>query len=431
MIETPRVVVCTDISSLIGGWAEPDDTQSLVRLLLYANELDIEGLIATRTHGEVHPEFIEAIVRVYGKIEENLRLHDPDYPSMERLLECIGAGNAEPGIENLGETGDTDGSNRIISIVDRPDSRPVWLLFWGGPNELAQALWRVERERGKDGLQRFTSKIRVHAIGDQDNAGPWIKEKNPDLHYITSRLAYRGMYVGGDTSLVSWDWTHTHIRGKGPLGAAYPNYYGGDRFSGPPNRVQGIKEGDTPSFLYLIPNGLSDPMHPEWGSWGGRFISTGTGNHFEDAQDVYKGEPSSKATVYRWRSAFQSDFVARLDWTTKPYSRANHPPQVALEGDTQRVVAPGTSLTLDASDTTDPDKDNLEFYWEHDRDASTWQGRVPLEGRGRNVCTVTVPEVEEKEALHNVLTVTDDGVPSLSRYRRVVLVVDPNGSDQP
>ena len=425
-IKKARVIVCTDISSLIGGWREPDDTQSLVRLLLYTNELDIEGLIATNTHGEIHPEYIEAMVRVYGKVEENLRLHDSEFPSAGRLLSCVKAGNSEPGIESLGETGDTDGSNWIISVVDNPDPRPVWLLFWGGPNELAQALWRVEKDRGKEGVQKFISKIRVHAIGDQDNTGPWIKEKYPDLFYITSSLVFRGMYVGGDTSLVSWDWTHAHIRGKGPLGAAYPNYYGGDAFGGPPNHVQGIKEGDTPSFLYLVQNGLSDPMHPEWGSWGGRFTPTGIGNQYRDAQDIDKGEPSSKATVYRWRSAFQADFITRLNWTIKPYSRTNHPPQVDVEGDIQRIVAPGDPLSFDASGTTDRDHNNLSFYWEYDRDASTWQGRVPLEGNCQRVCKMIAPEVEKKEMIHILLTVTDDGEPPLSRYKRITIIVDPN-----
>ena len=424
-VEKPRVVVCTDISSLIGGWREPDDTQSLVRLLLYANDLDIEGLIATRTRDEVHPEYIEAIVGVYGKVEDNLRLHDPAYPAMQALRDCIKVGSPKAGVEYLGETGDTEGSNWMIQVVDRPDPRPVWMLFWGGPHELAQALWRVEKERGKAGVQEFISRIRVHAIADQDNTAFWIKEHYPELFYITSSLVFRGMYVGGDTSLVNWDWTHDHIRGKGTLGAAYPNYCGGDCFPGPPNRVQGIKEGDTPSFLYLIPNGLSDPMQPSWGSWGGRFVPTGRGCQYGDAQDMDKGELSSKATVYRWRAAFQADFSARLDWTIRPYHRANHPPVVAIKGDARRVAAPGEVLTFDASGSTDPDGDALDFYWECYREAGTYAGRLRLEGVDRSVCTMVAPEVEKQETIHLVLTVTDDGDPPLKRYQRVVVPVNP------
>ena len=36
-----RLIVLTDIE------ADPDDSQSLVRLLLYANQIDIEGIVAT------------------------------------------------------------------------------------------------------------------------------------------------------------------------------------------------------------------------------------------------------------------------------------------------------------------------------------------------------------------------------------------------
>ncbi|MFW6155013.1 MAG: nucleoside hydrolase-like domain-containing protein [Planctomycetota bacterium] len=100
------------------------------------------------------------------------------------------------------------------------------------------------------------------------------------------------MYVGGDSSLVSWEWAHAHMRPAGPLGTAYPYYDGGDCFGGPPGRVRGVTESDTPSFVYLVPTGLSDPMHPQWGSWGGRFVRSGTGNQYEDAPEVHEGELS-------------------------------------------------------------------------------------------------------------------------------------------
>ena len=37
-----------------------------------------------------------------------------------------------------------------------------------------------------------------------------------------------------------------------------------------------------------------------------------------------------KATLWRWRDDFQNDFAARMDWTTKPFSEANHPPVPVL-----------------------------------------------------------------------------------------------------
>src|SRR5205085_8273667 len=91
--ERPRLIVLTDI----GG--DPDDQQSMIRLMTYANEFEIEGLIASAagTPGELkkdvtHPELIRAIVRAYGKVRPNLLLHRPDYPPAGTLLDRIKSG---------------------------------------------------------------------------------------------------------------------------------------------------------------------------------------------------------------------------------------------------------------------------------------------------------------------------------------------------
>ena len=58
--QQPRILITTDI----GG--DPDDRQSLIRLMVYTNEFDIEGLIssAAGVPGElgkdvIYPEVIE------------------------------------------------------------------------------------------------------------------------------------------------------------------------------------------------------------------------------------------------------------------------------------------------------------------------------------------------------------------------------------
>src|SRR5262245_49882781 len=83
----PRLLVLTDI----GG--DPDDQQSLIRLMLYSNELEIEGLIATAAGipGElkediVRPELIREIVEAYGRVRGNLLLHARGYPEAAELL---------------------------------------------------------------------------------------------------------------------------------------------------------------------------------------------------------------------------------------------------------------------------------------------------------------------------------------------------------
>src|SRR5207237_8478539 len=144
---------------------------------------------------------------------------------------------------------------------------------------------------------------------------------------------YRGMYLGGDESLTSREWVDAHVRkGRGPLGALYPA-----KTWTAPNPHGCLKEGDTPSWLYFLPTGLSDPAHPEWGCWGGRFRPAG-GGLYRDAADTVGKETHARVTVWRWRPAFQADFQARMDWCVRPNQKANHPPIAGLRGAASREV---------------------------------------------------------------------------------------------
>jgi hypothetical protein len=332
----PRLLVLTDI----GG--DPDDQQSMIRLMTYANEFDVEGLIASAsgTPGELketvtHPDLIRAVVEAYGKVHPNLLLHRPDYPPAEALLDRIKTGNPQRGVKYVGAGHDTEGSRWIVKAVDRDDPRPLNVTIWGGSTDLAQALWRARNDRTAEELKRFLGKLRVHAIGHQDDTGPWIVEQFPDLFYMLSKApdkhdmregAYRGMYLGGDESLTSREWVDAHVRREhGPLGALYPT----NTWTAP-NPHSCLKEGDTPSWLYFLPTGLSDPAHPEWGCWGGRFRPV-SGGLFRDATDTVGTVTDARATVWRWRPAFQADFAARMAWCVKPARGANHPPDPGRE----------------------------------------------------------------------------------------------------
>ena len=428
-----RLVVLTDISSLKVGVAEPDDGQSLIRLMLYANEFDIEGLIASSTlgHGQtVRPDLVREVVEAYGRARPALLQHDNRYPPAEVLRSGIRAGQRLAGLkvsahDSVGEGKDTEASDWIITVVDRPDPRPVWVIIWGGSADLAQALWRVRKNRSTGELALFLSRVRVHSIGDQDMTGPWIRSQFPALHNITQRRAYRGIYRGGDRNLVSSEWVVKHIHGHGPLGDLYPDYRGGDIWSGKLGQVRGIKEGDTPSFLALVPNGLADMAHPELGSWGGRF--QGKGPHLTDIPDTdidTQGDPDHRmSTVYRWRPAFQADFAARLDWCVKPREQANHPPMVRISGAGVRQVKPGDVVGLDASGSSDPDGHDLDFQWGIYPLDEAFAGKVTIVRDGKTGCRVTVGDLPDGKTIPMLLTVRDSGSPGLTRYGRALLRV--------
>jgi hypothetical protein len=425
-----RLLVLTDISSLTAGVREPDDGQSMIRLMLYANELDIEGLIATSNlrHGQVtRPELIREIIAAYAKVRPNLLLHSPGYPPAERLREGVKAGQPvalpdKPVFESIGLGKDTEASDWILQVVDRPDPRPVWVTIWGGAADLAQALWKVRETRKPEEAAAFVARLRVHAIGDQDSTCAWIKRTFPALFYITQGNSMRGMYRGGETALASSEWVEKHVRqGHGALGALYPDYDGGDIWA----RVRGVKEGDTPSFLGLIPNGLSTPDQPELGGWGGRCRQMdGNPCRYEDTVDVYPGAEQDRApgmaTVYRWRPAYQADFQARLNWCLKPYREANHPPVVRIEGERQREVSPGETVVLDARASRDPDGNALTFEWALYPDTGS-AGRI--EDAASPVARFHVPADAPPQTIPLLLTVRDNGDPPLSRYARVFLKV--------
>ncbi|MBX2842342.1 MAG: DUF1593 domain-containing protein [Flammeovirgaceae bacterium] len=451
--EKNRLIILTDI----GG--DPDDQMSMVRLMTYANHFDIEGLIATPHSGEdpVEPEYIENIVKAYGKVRDNLAIHEPGYPSEAYLLERISEGHELDGMDGVGEGKDSPGANLLIKAVDQEDERPLWVAVWGGPNVLAQALWKVRETRSPEELAKFVSKLRVYAISDQDNSGPWIRKQFPDLFYIVTPGVnagggfhhatwiaiggdkFHGRFDGADFSLVTNEWLDKNVRRKGPLGAIYPHW----KF---------MMEGDTPSFFYLINNGLSSPEHPDWGGWGGRyelytpkmekwFLEPETRPIWTNVQDEVLGfdgewHTSNHATIWRWRSEYQNDFSARMDWTIKPYDEANHPPVIKLDHPEYIIAKPGEQVELSATNTTDPDGDAVSYEWFCYEEAGTRAMSNSSTGVKHDIQNFDQPKASLKVktsrvmppgtgTMHIILAVTDHGKPRLTRYKRVIIDVKP------
>jgi hypothetical protein len=306
------------------------------------------------------------------------------------------------------------------------------------------------------------AKLRIYSISDQDDAGPMIRREFPGLFYVVKPSPPNGeeyasatwtgisgdvyyRFPGADTSLVTNDWLDKNIRSKGALGAAYPKF-------------AFIMEGDTPSFLGLIPNGINAPETPSWGGWGGRYVYrqpygeihpiwTQGGDAFRrvTSADTVGRFTSDQATIWRWRSAYQNDFAARMDWTVKDYAHANHPPLVSVNGDASsaplRLKAKvGQAVTLDASATRDPDGNRLVYSWFHYAEAGAAAdvnlAAVSVRSIGTRATVVATSPCRKawidgylpckgSGIAHIILAVTDSGNPALTRYRRIILTVEP------
>ncbi|KAL2851028.1 hypothetical protein BJY01DRAFT_245237 [Aspergillus pseudoustus] len=378
----PRIIVTSDISN------EPDDAQSLVRYLLYSNEFETLGLVACTSNSlkdRVCPEDMETIIRAFRNVVENLNAHvhpSNSYPSASHLLSLVKTGPAMFGRQALQpEVPISSGAQTIIKSLEA-STEPLWVLCWGGSTVIAQALYHLQKAKSAQDFARLRSRLRVYAISDQDDTGLWIRLKFPDIFYICSVHGWNQLILGAwngmsgelnapfldtggpDTSLVdrNWLWKHVQI---GPFGAVYPDY----TFT---------VEGDTPSFLHLVQNGLGLPEHPEWGGWGGRYTLvdlSGQANHYADTVDRVVGKDgevfvSPRATIWRWREAYQNDFAARMQWTLGPDREiVNHAPVVVVNGSplgpemVQVEVEAGSEIVLDASNSYDPDGDRLSFRW--------------------------------------------------------------------
>lgn len=444
----PRVIVTSD--------GEIDDECSMVRFFLYADEWDIEGIISSSSqyHSQAHKwagdDWIKPYLDAYAQVYPNLVKNDARYPTPEYLRERTVLGN----VKSEGEmTEVTPGSQLIVKVLlDKADERPVWLEAWGGVNTIARALKTIE-EKYPERMAEVAKKIRFFFIWEQDSTYQdyirphWGKF---GIQTIISdqfwAIAYQWNQVQPAEMQKYFEgpWMKEHIlENHGPLCSLYQAHTNGEKGF---NDGDFRSEGDSPSFLHTIPNGLRNMESPDWGGWGGCYVRVRENTWLDPvpvAGYVYPegrwytasawGRNSMKEgttttaeqrreyfqPMCRWSDALQNDFAARADWCVKDFKHANHAPIVQVVGSLNREVKPGETVKLTAT-ATDPDGNKLTGKWWEYTEADSATGAVAIaQSDSLNRASFVVPNETGKQ-LHIVLQVTDDGAPPLVAYQRIV-----------
>jgi len=397
-------------SDLPGG--DPDDEATMTRFFLYLNEFDVEGVIGTRNAsrsrtGKDGRATILQFIDAYEDVYDNLKIHDPDYPTPTYLRS----------IAKQCHTG-TEARDLLIKAVDKEDGRPVVVSNWGtnegNKSSARQALDHVKQTRSDAEYRAFARKIIMcegggqracyqlqnhyryfHRVIDTFQPDRWYHRWRP----ITERAG--GFDISADVK-----------RGHGPLGERYTTQ----------------KEGDTPCFMHCLPTGLVRVDRPYFGSWAGRFgFDQRAHKYMANQEDIFSGSTSRDNTLRRWAEHIQNDFAARADWCVNSFSEANHPPAPVVNDDkTLDIVSiEGTAneeITLSAAGSTDPDGDKMRYEWVYYAEPGTYRGKVSLSSKAAKTVSFHVPsDFAKGDSIHVVLIVTDAGKPALTRYRRIVV----------
>ena len=433
----PRLVVCTDIAP---ADVEPDDMESMVRLMAYADLFEVEALITSvgwncDPYPKEWAEYLQRVIEAYRKdvpklmkrsgqttflpiSEEEKSQFIGYWPSADYIKSRAVMGSERGGIKVIGEGNDSPGSELLIRLADEDDPRPIYVAAWGGANTLAQAIWRVKQTRSADELKRFVRKFRLYTITDQDmqynmrmdraySSHMWLrKEFKDNLQFIWDEGTWQEQC---DLGKRNWQLHKDHIQGKGNLGKEYPDYKWG-------------VEGDTPSFLYVMPNGLNDPEDPHQTGWAGYHERGLCADSLTTAWTSWQEPVLSISVGYKRRFYPDEirDFMARMQWADE--GRGNHNPQVVINGSEglqsfSIEAKAGDTIRLDASKTMDPNGDKLSFLWWQQPEIG--KTKVAIAQPEESVITIQIPAETCKETIHIICEVHDDGPFHLVSYRRI------------
>ncbi|MDO4538323.1 MAG: DUF1593 domain-containing protein [Coriobacteriales bacterium] len=398
-----RTVITTD--------GEVDDQDSVIRALLYANEMDLAGIVLTSSmyhyagDGDtIEPyrwtgtQWLSDFIDAYEEVYPNLCVHAKGYPAPDFLRTHTKIGN----IKNKGEMEEvTEGSEFLKKLFLDDDPRTLYVQTWGGTNTTARALKSIEEEYSgkadwKDVQQKIYDKLVIYIILDQDESySNYIAKSWPDLKVLNDscnfwHFAYAWQFHADElNSTLHADWQQKNIVGDhGPLMALYALMGDGKTVEGEldeeqrgwdsylaanPNykKYDFISEGDSPSFFYLLDTGLRSLEDPTWGGWGGRFDKDGK-NTVAD-YNPYSKKFESSYTLTRWFDDINNDFAARVDWcTATKFEDANHAPSLSVTEGIDLTAAAGDKVTLTAVGE-DPDGDKLSYRWWRYFEADTYK----------------------------------------------------------
>lgn len=432
----PRLVVCTDIAP---ADVEPDDMESMVRLMAYADMFEIEALITSvGWNCDPYPaewaEYLQRVIEAYRKDvpklmrrsgqqefmsleEENKQQSIGYWPSADYVKSRAVMGSIHGGIKAIGADNDSPGSELLIRLADEDDTRPIYVAAWGGANTLAQAIWRVKQTRSAEELKKFVRKFRIYTITDQDmqysmrmnrsySSHMWLrKEFADDLQFVWDEGTWQEQCELGKRH---WQQHKDNIQGQGALGGEYPTYKWG-------------VEGDTPSFLYVMPNGLNNPEDPHQAGWAGYHERGMCADSLTTAWTSWQEPVRSISVGYKQRFYPDelNDFMARMQWAAE--GKGNLNPYIVIQNDTIN------SLSLDASKSFDPDGDNLQFSWWQQPEIG--KTKVKIEQADQPIATLRIPADAKGDTIHIICEVHDDGPYHLPAYRRIIIKNTLNSQD--
>jgi hypothetical protein len=454
-------------------------------------------------------KWIDEIVDAYEKVYANLKVHDRDYATPKEVRSRVKWGN----VEFDGDySKDTDGSNLIKSLLLDNQPGPLFVTAGGGQSTIARALKSIYDQHARtpqwDAIRsKVSRKLVIIPWGDQDGTnGRYIRPNWPDvttwqLAMINFGYGARGAHTPENQVYLGTRWTMENVSSRGPLGALYrvwgdgkemsagdpTDFFGLSGFTAEELRAKGynvwtspqekgsfISEGDTPTFLNLLDNGLRAYEDGFWGGWGGRrranaaagggrggpvtpagpddpgialglapagstanapaptaapaaAPAAGRGAGAGGGRGGQQTPPHTTLVNARFFAAAQQDFAARLKWSVTPtYTGANHEPVVRINGPLALSARAGETIRLRGT-ATDPDRDTVTVTWWHYQDAGTYPAAIVIPGATSLDTRLQIPgDAQPGQTIHVILEATDNGTPSLTRYQRVIVTIGPS-----